>query len=109
MRPGRSRIGVLEARASEEDHGRLAVRRPLRQPPAKPEAVHPRERHVEQDHRGAPEARGFGCLLGRRGFLDFELVGRQRGPEEQPERRVVVHDEDPAPRRAGGGISETLM
>ena len=98
-RPARTRAG-----RRSPSRWIIACRREL---PAERETVKPGELNVEQHDGGAPETGNLTRLFGRRHLLDLELVRGERLAEQQAERWIVVHDEDPA--SAGGpGITVEL-
>ncbi len=83
----------------QENHVGLRARGPVRQLSAERESVQTGQRHVEEDDRGSPEACDLPGLLCRSDFLDLELVSGESLAQEQPQRGVVVDDQD-APARA---------
>jgi hypothetical protein len=81
--------------AREQDHGDV-IGRP-RDLGAQREPVHARQVDVQQEDGRLPEPQHLKCLLRRAGFANVELVGRERGAEQRPQRRVVVDDEHSRP------------
>ena len=69
--------------------------------------VHARQAQIQHDqvHRIALEE--IQRRLAVAGFLDAIVLRRQRGAQEAPDRRLVIHDQDaqrvswPAPARSG--------
>ena len=92
-------LSVPQLGPGQQDHGRLTVGRSLCQPSAKGQPVHAGKGHVEENDGGSAETRSLAGLLCGSDLFHLELVGSKRRPEQEPQRRVVVDDENPPARR----------
>ena len=107
-RPRARPLRFLDRRArSRQHHDRRRVVTTGGELTAKREPVEARQLHVEQHDGGTPEPRDLTRFLRRRDFLDLELARGERLSQQQPQRGVVVNDEDPA-ASAGPEISVEL-